>query len=493
MSNTVIHGRHNVGEKILACALSASMIVAGSALSPRTFSQVAFAETNEFGLKNSGWTHEDIPSIIAYYNNGNGGALTPAGVAKLIDLVNNINKLRETLPGYGKLGAGEYILKGDIGNPETVKDSYIDMLIDANKQKSTQNFSSEIDKKVKELQDKATQEPEHADAINAVIEEMKEYKNTVTSDDLVNPEKLANVVHKIEEFAGTHLEDKIKEKEAEQITASKGRLSEQVKDLHILFKDHGYLSKENSDKLILLIIDVEDMIGRDTYTLTELKNKELEVTEFLKEAPTLIEKEKKTHLTADLNLQKTALEEMLDTKKAFLSPEELKLVEDLKAQIDALLAQPDSSSNEMAQLRDTIKATLSELNKKAAERETVAIAEIKEEIKQLLTKMHDLFNEVKHNFSAEDVERFEKDYTEISSTFMDMYTTYEELTEFRAEVLKAIDVLNEYPRQAKPATGSTSSVKAIPHTGEIQSVYEIMAISGVTLLGSALSVVKRKK
>lgn len=102
-------------------------------------------------------------------------------LAKLsMDFYNLYEKDNSTLSAYsGALKAITYILEGDIGNPETITDSYIDRILERYKTFFSKQFKEKLKTMAAELEAKKDSAPDNADRIQATIDKLNEYANSV--------------------------------------------------------------------------------------------------------------------------------------------------------------------------------------------------------------------------------------------------------------------------------------------------------------------------
>ncbi|MCJ0545116.1 YSIRK-type signal peptide-containing protein, partial [Enterococcus cecorum] len=146
-------------------------------------SSIVFADTiDKSSLKQSDWTREDAALITQYYLQEGATGLTQKRVEDLIDWYNGSAKIKTLIPNYSiNYSYFNDVLKGDMANPTSFNDTFINRVISAYSTRAIDSFKTEIDKKIDELK-----KSPNADKYSNIINQLEDIKNGITADKIIN-------------------------------------------------------------------------------------------------------------------------------------------------------------------------------------------------------------------------------------------------------------------------------------------------------------------
>ena len=146
-------------------------------------SSIVFADTiDKSSLKQSGWTREDAALITQYYQQKGANGLTQKRVEDLIDWYNGSAQIKTLIPNYSiNYSYFNDVLKGDMANPKSFTDTFINGVISAYSTRAVDSFKTEIDKKIDELK-----KSPNADKYSNIINQLEDVKNGITADKITN-------------------------------------------------------------------------------------------------------------------------------------------------------------------------------------------------------------------------------------------------------------------------------------------------------------------
>ena len=146
-------------------------------------SSIVFADTiDKSSLKQSDWTREDAALITQYYLQEGATGLTQKRVEDLIDWYNGSAKIKTLIPNYSiNYSYFNDVLKGDMANPTSFNDTFINRVISAYSTRAIDSFKTEIDKKIDELK-----KSPNADKYSNIINQLEDMKNGITADKIMN-------------------------------------------------------------------------------------------------------------------------------------------------------------------------------------------------------------------------------------------------------------------------------------------------------------------